>query len=363
MSYLKKYKLLIGFSLILLFLEIFLRFFWAEPGNFRHNPLDSKFEALGVAIKQKPQFYQERFCDSIHQTKYGEKEASACIFNDIKPLVKTTGAVLNLLTAGASTTHGYNCNSETSWPNELSLLDAKLNILNIADDGGYSDESIIKIENQLQQNKIPDILIWGHGFTEFLFYGDERDINWEKLKLDYNLIAELQKDRAYKENLILKVLRFDITLQKYIYFYKFLRTKFNLVTLAIQNGYIKFLLSLPSEEDSNSNAREKFIASSGFLGGPVRMMFSEATQNYALNNYRLNLQRLSNLSQKHKFKVVCIKFPYVKGLLSYFSNEFSEKYDNWLEKVNEATEETCKKLKFTVSDVDHCYLSIIENSK
>ncbi len=356
MKYLKKYKLGSAFVLIFIFSEILLRLFWTAPGEFRHNPLDSKFEALAVAIKQKPLFYQNRFCDSIHQTNLGEKDVSTCVLKDIGPLVKTVSKdQVSILAAGASTTHGYSCNSETSWPNELALHDPKFKVLNIADDGGFSDESILKIEKQLQQNKIPDILIWGHGFTEFLFYGDERDINWEVLKNDTKTIEALQKDRAYKENTLLKVLQFDITIQKYILSYRFLRVKMNLAMMRIKDGYVHYLNSIMIDDGNSTNSREKFVASSGFLGGPVRTLFSQATQEYALNNYRLNLQRLAELAKKHSFKVVCIKLPHVEGLLSYFSEEFSLNYDNWIKKVNTFTDENCKKLNFTIADVDQCY--------
>lgn len=351
-----KNKFIILFISALVVLEILLRLFWGGTAEFRQNPLDSKFAALRVALKQKPLFYQQRFCDSIHQTKTGEMDVARCIQNDISVL---TGSLakknISILTAGASTTHGQNCDSGTSWPKEFLQSNPDYKIINLAEDGGYSDESILKIEKSISEKNIPDILIWGHGFTEFLFYGDQRDINWSELSKNTELIEALKKDRVYKENFLLKILRIDITVQKYIYLYKFLRVKMNLAFLSIQSGYLKFLLTLSFDEKNETNSREDHVATGGVFSGPVRSLFSQASQKYSLENYRANLKRLSALSQKYNFKVVCVKFPFVKDLLVLFSPEFSNNYDSWLKMVNSVTDKTCKELNFTLADVDRCY--------
>ncbi len=349
---------------MLVVLEVLLRIFWAGGRDARHNPLDAKFESLRIAMKQAPKFYQDRFCDSVHQNKFGEKNVAACILKDIKDFSQAKEKnYINALTVGASTTRGNNCDSETSWPSELSRYDSRFKILNLADDGAYSDESIIRIEKELEKKNIPDQLIWAHGFSELLFYGDERDINWATLNRDQILMETLRKDGVYKENTIISILRFDLTLQKYAFLYKFLRTKFNLALISIKNGYSEFVLTLEPSAENQTSARENFTISSGFLGGPVRMIFSEPTQNYAINNYRLNLQRLSDLSQKYKFKVVCVKLPFVRGLLNYFSNEFGKNYDNWMEKIAVVTEEQCRIHGFAISDAEKCYQDQFEKEK
>ena len=359
----KKIKLLVIF-LFFVFMELLLRLFWAHNGLFRQNNQNLKLDALGAVLKQKPKYYQDRFCDSLHQNKLGEKDVATCVLNDIKiNTITNEKNEINTIATGASTTHGFNCNSETNWPSELATFESRFKMLNLADDGAYSDNSIIKIEEQLQQNNIPDLLLWGHGFSEFMFYGDTRDINWEVLKTNQILIEDLRKDSVYKQNILLKILRFDITLQNYFYIYKFFRTNFNLVLISIKNGYSEFLLSMDPSKENETNDREKFLLTSGFLGGPVRVMFSESTQNYAVKNYRLNLQRLYELSKKYKFKVACVKLPTVPGLLSYFSIELGEKWDRWLEKISQITDESCAEYGFIVSDVQRCYLNKLEKSQ
>lgn len=346
-------------TIVILFLvsiEVVLRIFW-QAGQ--HDPGDSKQQALDLALRQSADFYRERFCDSIHQNQKGEAHVARCVWSDLQKN-KLSNEFDKILTLGASTTHGYNCESNTSWPKELLKLNQKLNIINLADDGAYSDESITKLRTEVADNRAPGIVIWSHGITEFLFYGDNRDINWNTLKQDQQLINVLQAEAPYKENIFLKIMRIDITLQKYSVLYRWLRVISNMAALTVQSGYLKFVLSI-SDDNGDSNIREKHIATAGFLNGPVRLLYSPAAQKYALRNYELNLENLKDISEKNSIKVLCIKIPYVRNLFTFFSKEFGAQYDAWIEKVNNLTASKCLELGFALADVDQCFLDASKN--
>ena len=83
---------------------------------------------------------------------------------------------------GASLTYGFSCGkNSSSWPIELSKLSEKFKVVNFAFPAKYSEDSI-KILNynlQLQNNNIPDIIIWAHRDEEKLSYykGIKRNSN------------------------------------------------------------------------------------------------------------------------------------------------------------------------------------------
>ena len=338
--------------------ELGLRLFW-RGADTAMDPGNSKQQALFEAMKLKPKFYRDRFCDSVHQTKLGEQTVASCMAPDFESVLSATQAGENpkILALGASTTHGFNCNSETSWPTELSNLEKK-NVINLADDGAYSDESISKLYKEIEKGNKPDMVIWSHGMTEFLFYGDGRDINFSELSKDTELMQRLKGETVYKENFILKVLRFDITLQKYWYGYRFMRVMGNLTAMNLKSGYHKFLMGQTDENLAEMNEREKYLALGGIFSGPVRMIFSQPALDYAIKNYGMNLDRLKIESDKNGFKVMCIKIPNVKGLLEPFSGEFGHAYDSWIDRVNSFTVEKCNQLGFKVADVHSCYVNL-----
>ncbi|NCA17470.1 MAG: hypothetical protein EBS90_10575 [Betaproteobacteria bacterium] len=343
------------FTLLALF-EGSLRMFWHPGGQPLMDPADSKRQALTAALSRQSGFFRDRFCDAIHQTLMGEREVASCVLPDFRRLEEAIGRKpIDVLALGASTTHGYNCDSETSWPKELAGLLPDVRMRNLASDGSYSDESLTRLESALASGGTPAVVLWSHGLTEFLFYGDQRDRNWGVLSRDQELVRRIRGEGVYKENFILKVLRWDITLQKYSWVYRWMRITGNRAVFSLSNGYRRFLLGTLQENQSNNTSREQYVGASGLFNGPIRVLFSEPALEYAIRNYLLNLEALKNLSLKHHFRVMCLKIPHVPGLLDEFSGEFSRAYDGWIDRVNAITASRCLELGFAVTDVSRCY--------
>lgn len=105
------------------------------------------------------------------------------------PIEKNTNNTV-IWTFGASLTYGYSCGeNSSSWPNELSILNTDLKVVNFGFPAKYSEDSIKILKYSLQNSKLnrPDIIIWAHRDEEKLsiFKGIKRNIN--KIENDFTI--------------------------------------------------------------------------------------------------------------------------------------------------------------------------------
>jgi hypothetical protein len=92
-------------------------------------------------------------------------------------------------TYGASLTKGNNCGmNSSSWPDELIKVNNKINIVNFAKPGVFSDYSIKKLEHSLTNNisKKPDLIIWAHRDEEILSFFRGLERNTDKIIGEYS---------------------------------------------------------------------------------------------------------------------------------------------------------------------------------
>lgn len=343
------------FFFIFILIELTLRIF---IGSIPYGNFDAS-ESLGI-LKGKSTFYTERFCDTVHQTKRGERTLAKYINSQLHKLYSDKLAYSKFWSFGASTTEGHNCQSKTSWPEEIVKLSPSIKINNFAHGGQTSSESLIKLEHNIKDIEGKNIL-WAHGFSEIAFYGNNKDYSWNKVE---NKINRINHSSIKINNVITYMLRIDLTLRKYSYSYRLFRHYSDPFIKKRIKGEIRFItkilgsLAPTRNEHGDIEKRENYIFSGGFLGGPVRRLFSTQSQTLALKLYRQNLIELKRISTQHHITVTCISLPYLKGGFSHFSKKFGENVDHWIQNVNSTTLKSCKELGFNIINAKSYYMSL-----
>ena len=195
---------------------------------------------------------------------------------------------------GGSTTKGYNCpQGQSSWVYFLNSLNKDIRFINYGKKGTTSDNSLVSLIDLLKKKKPPNIILWAHRFNEdqVIYHGP----NFNK-----ELIGKYKDISSYNKN---KFIFFMRRIEKTIYanstFY-FLFNEFSR-SLLRKYGYLKDYVGAkePSKDDYNM----------------------------ALENYRLNTQKVIYLANKNEIDLYIVLLPRPEdySILSFSEKMFSKK--------------------------------------
>jgi hypothetical protein len=240
-------------------------------------------------------FYKEMFCDFIHKTEKGHKLTAEYL--NSKMTFKKYNKIWFL---GGSTTEGKDCNDlQKTFSDFLyDMYPTKL-FVNHGKNSKNSDYSINMLTHLLSLGKKADVIIWGHWINEFLVQGDSTDINYEKLRKNFDLGKNLKEAKLIKF-----IQRLNLSLYRKSSFFQL----FTNMTMSLVYRVRVMFVAHNNEDGSANLGEEKSLFPNSFKNQEKMWL------DYALANYELNLIGLNQLSKKNKFDVVLVFMPYVESI-------------------------------------------------
>lgn len=223
----------------------------------------------------------------------------------LKKRNKKNDKTTTIWTYGASLTEGYNCGiKSSSWADELIKINNKINIVNFAVPGIYSDFSIKKLEYSLTNNisKKPDIIIWAHRDEEILSFFNGLQRNAKK---------NLSKYSSTQINSVSYfLLRLDKTAKNNLTFFKIMDHGFN---------KINNTTSKKRKENNPTNSDIKI----------------------AIENFKLNTLDAINISEDYDIKIFLILSLFTRDEAKYDKTVNQKLLNNYFE-TTKSIQETRK---------------------
>ncbi len=282
--------LVIIFELTSRFSGLFLPSYFVNRYIYKDDPYFHKF-----LDKKKLEY----FCDFIHKKDKASYESSIYFFNETKELNLKNEIIWFL---GGSTTKGKYC-KESRWVDTYKKISQNNNIKNYAEGGVSSDYSIKRLEKLLldrtsTNSPLPKYIFWGHWINEYMFVTNKKYEDHNR-KINKNLkTPNFKKERYFSKRIFSKIFE---TLYYKSYFFRLIT---NISSNIKRNLTIDELKHHFNEDDVLPTSLFNSI---------------EEWKYYSLSNYKVNLEKLRDLSLKYNFKVVLFLPP---------------RYINYYEKIN-----------------------------
>jgi hypothetical protein len=270
-----------------------------------------KQNEISNRLKRMPTFYQDNFCNPIHKTLQGERLVAKCIqrkFN--KELLSLNIQKKTLWTAGASTSFGFNCKSNTSWPLELKKLYPDIKLINLSKNAASMKEVFAILQFSFAKNDFPDALILATPNAAPDFTIEEgsthRNLYWKIVNISYLI------DDFFAEN-----------------FYSYAWSK---------NIFLEILGNI--SQKSKNNLGKKY--------------FSKVART-TLWQQEFYINKLSEVIFQNKISPFCINVPFVKSLQPDSPIYSEEDFNNFLISIQQNMMQLCNKLKIPSIDVQECF--------
>jgi len=293
-------------------------------------------------INSLDEFDQEAFCNFIHKKKKGH----ILVAQHLRQYLTNTKSKPRLIWAmGGSTTWGEQCKSGTTWPIELQKLFPNDTIINYGKGNMSSDYSVKLLEEKLKDKK-PDIILWSHWINEILVHGNERDINYDVLKNSFDLEKVPKKKYA---KLLLQ--RINKTLYKHITFYRMIDNK--LMDLANSRTFVDLSFDLFVEHHT-VDSKDYFSMPEALIGNDAFKGNRSEWIRYSLENYKINLSKVLNMTQRHQIELIMIFQPFIHDYYKDYSpkmNVFLE--NNWYSALKKLMIDTSHNNNWTFVDLDN----------
>lgn len=197
---------------------------------------------------------------------------------------------------GGSTTEGYNCpEGQSSWVYFLNNIYNNTTFTNYGRKSDETDDSIVSLIQLLQNQKIPNVILWAHRYNEdqVIHHGPKRN---------KELIGKYKNISIHKNNnnqIIFFFRRIEKTFYSYSAFY-FLFNEFSLALLQKYGYFNNYAIAYEPTIDE---------------------------YNMALENYRLNTQQAIDLADTYKidFYIILLPRPEDFDALSFGEKKLSKK--------------------------------------
>jgi hypothetical protein len=228
---------------------------------------------------------------------------------------------------GGSTTAGRNYSADaSSWPEELEkLAPDRLRIVNHGENGFSSDQSIDKIKRLLKSEPAPQVVFWANWVNESDVLYFVMDRNYEALARKFPELGSPElRQKLWSRNAHRYLLRsLVVSLDKRLVVFRLLREALSGVTP-----------TAPSEQNISTLADV-------FLDRGVAV---------TVENYRINLDELLELSRQYGFQVVIVRLPIRWRGMLWENGQLSERW-LWAGPFNKAVDALAKERNLPALDL------------
>jgi hypothetical protein len=287
---------------------------FSEPHIFSNFKTRNE-EMKEVFLNAENEFDRKVFCDIAHKTDLGNQLVAR--------LLKQSSAFKNLprgeiWALGGSTTEEIDCPSSTPWTDYLQKFVTQ-KVRNYGKSAKNSDYSIEVLKKNISEGRIPGTVLWSNWLNEVLVHGDANDPNFSELQKKYVLKANPPFSRSkYWGH------RLSKTLYENSYFCRGIVNLSNRISSSKER--------ITSEDISNFQVHMDMINQNGEMevpffppafGGNV-----DEYIRYTLDNIRLNLEKLNQLSRQHGFEVILLYEPVAQEHYKKFYPTWNHFFEN-----------------------------------
>lgn len=242
------------------------------------TPEFAMWSEIASNLKKMPSIYSENFCDPDHRTSAGEILFAKCVDKNLKmQLTLMNHFKKKLWVAGASTTIGFTCNSNTSWPLELKKMYPQIKLNNLAVSGISLREMYDILNQNFESKKFPDVLILGNASPTLDAISDK----WSPHSLPLAI-----KRRALIANAFM---------MKKFYIYNWISGISNFNSWFLKN---KFVIKYPYSA-TNETSHDLLLST-------ILQISTEQQEIY--------IKKLAIIAKENNFQMFCINLPYIDSL-------------------------------------------------